>query len=110
MKYIIGYTAFEYAVCGVRIPKKMSSRADQPGEKGVTEVTEEKLKELRQNRVFKHLEENKDIKVLDTKPSWAITHVEKIQQKDTENEKLRKEVEELRKQLAAKNPPPPPAQ
>jgi len=92
MKYIIGYTSYEYVIGGIRIPKKTASRTEQPGPLGVTAVTEEQLAELNKNKLFQRLLEAKSIKILDTRPSWAVTSTEKISELQAENNRLRAEL------------------
>jgi hypothetical protein len=92
MKYIIGYTSYEYVINGIRIPKKAASRTEQPGPLGVTAVSEEQLELLNKNKLFQRLLAAKSIKVLDTRPSWAVTSTEKISELQEENNRLRAEL------------------
>ena len=78
MKHLIGYTSVSYQIGDVLIPGKSTTRSD----KDVATVSEEQLKELSKNSTFKSLLELGSIKVLDTKPSWAVSANEKIQEKD----------------------------
>lgn len=96
MKYIIGYTPFAYDILGVVIPKKEVVRT----EAGAVPVTEAQLKELADNSTFISLVEQKSIKVLDTKPSWAISSAEKMQEKDDELKQRDERIAELEAQLA----------
>lgn len=94
MKYIIGYTSYEYVINGIRIPKKANSRLDQPGDRGVTPVDDEQLKGLEGTKLFKQLIEAKAIKVLESRPSWSVTSAEKIDDLQQENARLRAQLEE----------------
>ena len=94
MKYIIGYTSYEYVINGIRIPKKAASRTEQPGPLGVTAVSEEQLELLGKNKLFQRLLASKAIKVLDTRPSWAVTSTEKISELQEEVARLRSELKE----------------
>ena len=98
MKYIIGYTSYEYAILGIRIPKKSNSRLDQPGDLGVTAVTEEQLKALEETKLFQRLVAAKSIKVLETRPSWSVSSAEKIDDLQQENARLKAELEKSKKQ------------
>ena len=54
--YIIGYTAIEYDINGILIPKRNYTEFDkQHGKKAYTEVTEEQLAMLQNNSVFNTL-------------------------------------------------------
>lgn len=79
MKYLIGYTSITYEIGGIVIPGKSPNRSD----KDVTPVDDKQLAELRKNNTFDSLEKLGSIKVLETKPSWAVSANEKIQEKDT---------------------------
>jgi len=92
MKYIIGYTSYEYVINGIRIPKKMASRTEQPGALGVTAVSEEELAMLNNTKLFQRLLAANSIKVLDTRPSWAVTSNERISELQSENARLRAEL------------------
>ena len=106
MKYIIGYTSFEYVIQGVRIPKKSNSRLDQPGDLGVTAVTDEQLKMLEGTKLFQRLVAAKSIKVLDTRPSWSVTSAEKIDTLQQENAMLKAELEKSKKPAKSTHAPP----
>lgn len=72
--YIIGYTAVEYNVDGILLPKKTYTAEEKAtGKKEVTKVSEEQLVILRANKVFMALENTKKIRVLDNLPSWAVS-------------------------------------
>lgn len=93
MKYIIGFTSYTYEINGIIIPGKVGSRENQVGESGIATVSPEQLNMLEKNNTFKRLIESKSIKVLDTKPSWAVSSAEKMQEKDAEIAALKKELE-----------------
>lgn len=78
MKHIIGYSPVSYQFGELVIPGKSVNRS----EKDVIGVDEAQLKLLEKNATFNALLANGSIKVLDTKPSWAVSSVEKIQGKD----------------------------
>lgn len=71
-KYIIGYTSREYLIGAYLLPKKNYNEEEKTrGKKAVLTVTEEDLKILQTNPIFKGLLEQKKVRILDQEPAWA---------------------------------------
>lgn len=97
-RYIIGHTSKSYSINGILIPKRSSNRSSAD----VTKVSEEELEGLRNNKLFKSLFDANSIKVLDTKPSWAVSATEHIAEMQDEVKILKKGNRNLREELTAK--------
>ena len=98
MRYLIGHTPYEYEVVGIRVPGRSEAR----DERGVVAITEAQEKILLQNKSFKSLLDTKAVKILDTKPSWAVSANEQLQTKDAKIAELQKALES-NKDVAAKD-------
>ena len=98
-KYIIGHTRKSYLIKGVVIPKRSTVRTSAD----VAKVSEEQLKELSTDKLFKSLLDTNSIKVLDTLPSWAQStadHLKGAQDAVTVLKKKNKAIrDELNKQF-----------
>lgn len=95
-KYIIGYTNIEYRIGSVLLPKRNYNDFEkQHGKKAYSEVTEEELAVLKDNKVFNTLLDNKMIRVLDHIPNFALSGEDRAKQELLEMKK--KYTEELDK-------------
>ena len=109
--YIIGYTAIEYDINGILIPKRNYTEFDkQHGKKAYTEVTEEQLATLQNNSVFNTLIANKMVRVLDHIPGFALSGEDranrkleeanrKLEESNSKIEESTKEIEKLKAEL-----------
>lgn len=102
-KYIIGYSAIEYEIAGILLPKRNYSEFEKKhGKKAYTEVTDEQLSVLQNNSVFNSLIENKMLRVLDHIPGFALSGEDRANRKLEEAEKkYSSEIEQLKAELAA---------
>lgn len=102
-KYIIGYSAIEYVIEGILLPKRSYTEFEKKhGKKAYTEVTEEQLSVLQNNSVFNSLIENKMLRVLDHIPGFALSGEDRANRKLEEAEKkYTSEIEQLKAELAA---------
>lgn len=102
-KYIIGYSAIEYEIEGILLPKRSYTEFEKKhGKKAYTEVTEEQLSVLQNNSVFNTLIENKMLRVLDHIPGFALSGEDRANKKLEEAEKkYSSEIEQLKAELAA---------
>jgi hypothetical protein len=102
-KYIIGYTAVEYNIAGILIPKKSYSDFEQRrGKKAYTEVDETQLAVLQNDKVFNTLLENKMVRILDHIPNFALSGEDRANRKFAEAEKkYTSEIEQLKAELEA---------
>lgn len=102
-KYIIGYSAIEYEIEGILLPKRSYTEFEKKhGKKAYTEVTEEQLSVLQNNSVFNTLIENKMLRVLDHIPGFALSGEDRANRKLEEAEKkYTSEIEQLKAELAA---------
>lgn len=102
-KYIIGYSAIEYEIEGILLPKRSYTEFEKKhGKKAYTEVTEEQLSVLQNNSVFNTLIENKMLRVLDHIPGFALSGEDRANRKLEEAEKkYTSEIEQLKAKLAA---------
>lgn len=102
-KYIIGYSAIEYEIAGILLPKRNYSEFEKKhGKKAYTEVTDEQLSVLQNDSVFNILIENKTLRVLDHIPGFALSGEDRANRKLEEAEKkYSSEIEQLKAELAA---------
>lgn len=102
-KYIIGYSAIEYEIEGILLPKRSYTEFEKKhGKKAYTEVTDEQLSVLQNNSVFNTLIENKMLRVLDHIPGFALSGEDRANRKLEEAEKkYSSEIEQLKAELAA---------
>ena len=102
-KYIIGYSAIEYEIAGVLLPKRNYSEFEKKhGKKAYAEVTDEQLSVLQNDSVFNTLIENKMLRVLDHIPGFALSGEDRANRKLEEAEKkYSSEIEQLKAELAA---------
>lgn len=101
-KYIIGYTAIEYNIKGILIPKKVYSEFElSRGKKRYTVVTAAQLKELKSVKLFNNLLDIKAIRVLDHLPGNAMSDEEKIITQKTKLADKDKEIARLKAKLKA---------
>lgn len=101
-KFIIGYTAVEYDIAGILIPKKSYTDFEKKhGRKPYTEVDEEQLSILQNDSVFNTLLENKMVRILDHIPNFALSGEDRANRKLAEVEKkYTSEIEQLKAKLA----------
>jgi len=102
-KYIIGYTAVEYNIAGILIPKKSYTEFEKKhGKKPYTEVDDNQLALLQNDKVFNTLLGNKMVRILDHIPNFALSGEDRANRKLAEVEKkYTSEVEKLKAELAA---------
>lgn len=102
-KYIIGYSAIEYEIAGILLPKRNYSEFEKKhGKKAYTEVTDEQLSVLQNDSVFNTLIENKMLRVLDHIPGFALSGEDRANRRLEETEKkYTSEIEQLKAELAA---------
>ena len=102
-KYIIGYSAIEYEIAGILLPKRNYSEFEKKhGKKAYTEVTDEQPSVLQNDSVFNTLIENKMLRVLDHIPGFALSGEDRANRKLEEAEKkYSSEIEQLKAELAA---------
>ena len=102
-KYIIGYSAIEYEIAGILLPKRSYSEFEKKhGKKAYTEGTDEQLSVLQNDSVFNTLIENKMLRVLDHIPGFALSGEDRANKKLEEAEKkYSSEIEQLKAELAA---------
>ena len=110
-KYIIGYTAVEYDINGILVPKRSYTEFEkQHGKKAYTEVTEEQLAVLQNCSVFNTLIANKMVRVLDHIPGFALSGEDrankkleeanrKLEESNNKVEESTKEIEKLKAEL-----------
>lgn len=103
-KYIVGYTDYEYVINGVFIPKHNYNDAEKAkGKLGYTEIDDSKLAELQKVNVFNSLIDLKKIRVMDHKPSWAVSAEDKANAYKSELEAVKAELEATKQKLAESN-------
>lgn len=101
-KYIIGYTAVEYDINSILLPKRSYTEFEkQHGKKAYAEVTDEQLAMLKENSIFNTLLQNKMLRILDHIPGFALSGEDRANRKLAEVEKkYTDELTQLKAELA----------
>lgn len=100
--FLMSYTQFEYVIEGVLIPKKGYSQEQlRAGKKEVVELTSEQVELLKKNPLFSELLTNKQVRLMNTCPSWALSGEQRISKLEAENRASSKSLKSKDDEIAA---------